>query len=151
MKRWIVLLTIVVLLIAGLAGSYLYFKQTPDVVQKEPDVAVSVSELISAFQEDAAVAREKYIDKIVEVTGTVKSISTDGTVVLGESGTASDVVAGLDRRYRADIEKVTVGKMAVVQGVCSGYTTGGTADPADMLAALGTTVQLRSAGIKSVK
>jgi hypothetical protein len=114
-------------------------------------VSVNAKELIAAFQEDTAAAKEKYIDKVVEVTGTVKSISPEGTIIIGQIGSASDVVAGLDRRHLNDVEKVKVGSMAVIQGICSGYNTGGNADPADMLSDLGTTVQLRSAGIKSVQ
>lgn len=141
----------VVIVLAGLAGAYFYFQQTPDVVQSNPDVSVGAKELIAAFQEDTAIAKEKFVDKVVEVTGTVKSIHPEGTIMLGEVGSASDVVAGLDRRHLDDVEKVKVGSVARIQGICSGYTTGGTADPADMLSDLGTTVQLRSAGVKFVQ
>jgi uncharacterized protein (UPF0333 family) len=151
MKRRILLLVLVVIVIAGLAGASFYFKQTPDVVQQTPDVAVSAKELLAAFQQDSAAAKEKYIDRVVEVTGNVKSIDSSGTIVLGETGTASDVVAGLDRRHLGDHATLKQGAVAVIQGVCSGFTIGGSADPADMLASLGTTVQLRSAGVKSNK
>jgi uncharacterized protein (UPF0333 family) len=151
MKRRILLIALVVIVVAGLAGAYFYFKQTPDVVQQTPDVAVSASELVAAFQQDSAAAKEKYLDKVVEVTGNVKNIDPSGTIVLGEKGTASDVVAGLDRRHLNDHANLKEGAVAVIQGVCSGFTLGGAADPADMLASLGTTVQLRSAGVKSTK
>jgi uncharacterized protein (UPF0333 family) len=150
-KRRVLLITLVVIVLAGLAGAYFYFKQTPDVVQGKPDASVSAKELIAAFQQDASAAKERYLDKVVEVTGTVKHIDPSGTVVLGEEGMASDIVAGLDRRHLNDHEKLKKGSVAVIQGICSGYTIGGSADPADMLASLGTTVQLRSAGVKSVK
>jgi hypothetical protein len=48
-----------------------------------------------------------------------------------------------------DHQKVQVGKVATLQGICSGYSTGGSSDPDDLLASLGTTIQLRSAGVKS--
>jgi hypothetical protein len=151
MKRRILLIVIAVAVVAGLAGAYFYFKQTPDVVQAKPDASVSALELIAAFQQDSAAAKEMYLDKVIEVTGNVKSIDSTGTVVLGEAGLASDVVAGLDRRHLEDHLQLKEGSVAVIQGVCSGFTIGGSADPADMLASLGTTVQLRSAGIKSIK
>jgi hypothetical protein len=148
MKRSVVLFIVAIVVIAGLIGAYLYFKQTPDVVQKEPDVAINAKELIAAFEQDTAAAHKKYIDKIVAVTGRVKSIDTAGAVVLGEDGTASEVVVGLDRRHLNDHRKLKVGATTVLQGVCSGYSASGS-DPDDMLASLGTTVQLRSAGVKS--
>lgn len=150
MKRKIIFLVIGVIAIAGLVGAYFYFKQTPDVVQSKPDVVVNAKELIAAFEQDTVAAHKKYIDKIVEVTGTVKSIDTSGAVVLGEEGTASEVVVGLDRRHLNDHRQLQVGVTTVLQGICSGYSTSG-GDPNDLLASLGTTVQLRSAGVKSVK
>ncbi len=151
MRRRILLIVTVVFVLAALTGAYFYFRQTPDVVQGKPDVSVSAGELINAFQQDSFAAKEKYLDKVVEVTGKVKSIDPSGTVVLGEVGTASDVVAGLDRRHLNDHVKLKEGNVAVIQGICNGFTIGGSADPADMLASLGTTVQLRSAGVKSMK
>lgn len=150
-KRRILLIITVLLVLAGLASTYFYLEQTPDVVQRRADEYVNAKELIDAFQQDASAAKEKYLEKVVEVTGTVKSIDPSGTVVLGEEGAASDVVAGLDRRHLNDHDKLKEGSVVVIQGICSGFTIGGSADPADMLASLGTTVQLRSAGVKSVK
>jgi hypothetical protein len=148
MKRKIILIVIAVIAIAGLIGAYLYFKQTPDVVQKAPDVTINARELIAAFEQDTAAAHKAYIDKVVQVTGTVKSIDTSGAVILGEEGAASEVVIGLDRRHMDDHKHLKVGRKAVLQGICSGYSASG-GDPDDLLASLGTTVQLRSAGVKS--
>ncbi|MDQ3279734.1 MAG: OB-fold putative lipoprotein [Bacteroidota bacterium] len=149
MKRKIILIGLAVALIAGAIGAYLYFKPTPDIVQGQPDVAVKAGELIAAFEKDSAAARSLYIDKIVAVTGTVKSIDTSGAVILGEEGSPSEVVVGLDRRHMQDHQQLKKGEVATVQGICSGYSTGGGSDPDDLLASLGTTVQLRSAGVKS--
>lgn len=149
MKRTIILSIIVLVLVAGLAGAYFYFKPTPDIVQDRADVAVQAKDLIAAFEKDTAAARQTYIDKVVEVTGRIKSIDTSGAVVLGEEGSASEVVVGLDRRHLKDYERLTLGTVAVMQGVCSGYNKSGGSDPTDLLASLGMTVQLRSAGVKS--
>ena len=151
MKRRVLVIVIGLIVVAGVIGTYLYFKPTPDVVQGNPDVSVSAKELLTAFQQDSTAAKEKYLDKVVEVTGRVKSIDPSGTIVLGEAGAASDVVAGLDRRHLEDHAYVEEGAETVIQGVCSGFSIGGSADPADMLASLGTTVHLRSAGVKSKK
>lgn len=107
---------------------------------------ITATELIAAFDRDTASARRTYVDKIVEVTGNVKRIDTTGAVVLGEEGSASEVTVGLDRRHLNDHEKLKVGSTAVLQGICSGYDKG---SGDDLLASLGTTVQLRSAGVKN--
>lgn len=148
MKRKIILVAIAFILLAGTVAAYLYFKPTPDSVQANPDVSVTAKELIAAFEKDTAAASRLYLDKIVAVTGTVQNVDTTGSVVLGEEGSLSVVSIGLDRRYLNDHQQLTVGQVATLQGVCSGYATSGSNDPDDLLAGLGTTVQLRSAGVK---
>jgi hypothetical protein len=126
----------------------LYKQQTPDVVNKKPDVVISAAGLLNAFNQDTAGARKQYVDKIVEVTGNVKRVDTTGSVVLGEEGSASEVTVGLDRRHMKDYKKLKPGSVATLQGVCSGYDK---ASGDDLLASLGTTVELRSAGVKEKK
>jgi hypothetical protein len=147
MKKKILLGVLAVVIIAVAIGYRMYSKQTPDIVQDEPAASLLATELIAAFEKDSARARQQYIDKVIEVKGNIKSVDTSGAVVMGEADATSEVVIGLDRRYLQDVHQLTVGSTAVLQGVCSGYSIAG-ADPDDLLASLGTTIQLRSAGIK---
>ena len=147
-KRTIIILALVAIAIAALVVFRLYDERTPDIVNRKADVSTDVTTLLAAFALDTASARRQYIDKIIEIRGNVKSIDTSGAVILGVEGEPSEVVVGFDRRHMKDFQKLQVGKMAVLQGVCSGYTAGG-GDPDDMLASLGTTVQFRSAGVKN--
>ena len=146
MKRIVLVIVILVIAIGSWYAYTIYQEKTPDVVGKEPEVVTTAKELLEAFDKDTADARQKYIDKIVEVSGTVKRIDTTGSVVLGEEGTASEVTIGLDRRHIGDYKKIKEGAMAKFQGVCSGYDKG---NSDDLLASLGTTVELRSAGVKA--
>lgn len=148
MKRTILVIVILIIAVGGWYAYKMYQQKTPDVVNKKPDVVVSAKELLEAFDKDTAAARKQYVDKIIEVTGNVKRIDTTGSVVLGEEGSASEVTVGLDRRHIKDHEKLKVGTVAVLQGVCSGYDKG---SGDDLLASLGTTVELRSAGVKGKK
>ena len=149
MKRKILVTVLGLVVVAGLLGVYFYTKKTPDIVQDKPDAAVTVKALLAAFDRDTASARQQYIDKVVEVTGLVKRIDTTGAVVLGEEASPSEVVVGLDRRHMKDYESLKVGSTAVMQGICSAYSKSGSADPTDLLASLGATVQFRSGGVKS--
>jgi len=146
MKRIVIVMVVLLLIVGGWYAYTVYQEKTPDVVGKEPEVVTTSKELLEAFDKDTADARKKYIDKIVEVSGTVKRIDTTGSVVLGEEGTASEVTIGLDRRHIEDYKKIKQGAMAKFQGVCSGYDKG---NSDDLLASLGTTVELRSAGVKA--
>ena len=144
-RRTVVIIILLVLAAGGIVGYRMYKEQTPDIVNRQPDRSVTASELIAAFDSDTASASKTYMDKIVEVTGTVRSIDTSGTIVLGEPGTEASVSCGIDRRHMKDFAMVKTGSRAVLQGVCAGYEK---ASGDDLLASLGTTVQLRSAGVK---
>lgn len=146
MKKKILIGVLVVVAVAAFIGYRKFSEQTPDIVNRKPDKSVTVQELVAAFDRDTASASEEYLDKIVEVKGLVKDIDTTGSVVLGENGKESSVVCGLDRRHMKDYEKIKLGEMATIQGVLSGYEK---ASGDDLLASLGTTVQLRSSGVKN--
>lgn len=145
MKRTIIIIILAVIIIGGAIAYKMFREETPDVVNQKPDVSMDATALLAAFDKDTTSAIKNYLNKILEVKGNVKSIDTSGAIILGEEGTASEVVVGLDRRHMKDHEKLKVGSVAILQGVCSGYSKGG---GDDLLASLGTTVELRSAGVK---
>jgi uncharacterized protein (UPF0333 family) len=152
MKKVILIAVILIISVGGWYAYKMYQEKTPDVVNEKPDVVVTAKEFLNAFTNDTAAARKQYVDKIVEVTGNVKRIDTTGSIVLGEEGSASEITVGLDRRHLSDYEKLKVGSVAVVQGICTGSTNeSNNSDPTNLLAALGTTVELRSAGVKEKK
>lgn len=152
MKRIIIVAVVLIIAAAALYGYKMYQQTTPDVVNKTPDISVSAKDLLDEFTRDTAAARKQYVDKILEVTGNVKKIDTTGSIVLGEEGSTSEVTVGFDRRHMKDFEKLKSGSVAIVQGICSGSTgSSASSDPTDLLASLGTTVELRSAGVKEKK
>lgn len=118
-----------------------------DAVRQKPDVATTVTDLLAAFEKDTANAAKTYVDKIVELKGLVKSVDTTGAVIMGEEGNPSEVVVGFDNRHTDDLKKIRAGTIIMLQGVCSGYEMS-SADPDDLLSGLGTTIHLRSAGLK---
>lgn len=146
MKRIIVVAIVVIIAIAGLYGYKMYQQKTPDIVNKKPDVVVSAKDLLDAFSKDTAAARKQFVDKIIEVTGNVKSADTSA-IVLGEESSQSSVVCGVDRRHIEDYKKIKIGSSAIVQGTFAGYEKG-----EEMLGvSLGTTVHLNYAGVKEKK
>jgi len=152
MKKIILVVVVLIIAVGGWYAYKMYQQKTPDVVDQKADITTTATDLLADFSKDTAAARKQYVDKIIEVTGNVKQIDTTGSIVLGEEGSASEVTVGLDRRHSKDYQKLRVGGVAVVQGVCTGSTNdGGNADPTDLLASLGTTVELRSAGVKEKK
>jgi hypothetical protein len=140
---------LVILMVVAAAGWYVYRmiqEKTPDEVNTTPDLSITATELIAAFDKDTASAGAAYLNKLIAVSGTVKTADTSA-LVLGEPGTESSVVCGLDRRHKDDYKNVKPGSVITVQGRCIGYEKG-----EEMLGvSLGTTVQLRSSGVKEKK
>ena len=144
MKRKILFAAVILIVVAAIIIYRMYSQQTEDIVDQTADARITAKELIAAFEKDTAAARIQYVDKIIEVTGTVKKVDTSGSVVLGIEGTESGVVFGLDRRHMDDYKKISPGKQATLQGKCTGFTM------EEMMGInLGTTVTLNFAGVKN--
>ena len=148
MKRIILVAFILIIAIGAWYAYRTYQEKTPDVVNKKADVVITANKLLDAFNRDTSAAIKRFVDKIIEVTGRVKRIDTTGAVVLGEDDSMSEVILGLERRHIEDYKKLKEGSVAVMQGICSGFKKAG---GDDLLASLGTTVELRSAGVKDKK
>jgi hypothetical protein len=149
MKRSVTVILIILLLtaIGVFVGYRMYTNRVPNYADETPDVTITTSELADAFNKDTANAGKRFMDKIVRVTGIVKSMDSSA-VVLGEEGNPSDVVVGLDDRNVKGINYIKAGDTAILQGKFSGYSK---ASGDDLLASLGATIKIDYAGIKDKK
>jgi hypothetical protein len=140
-----ILLTVLVLIaIAGFIGYRMYTNKVPNYADQTPDITVTSTELTEAFNKDTANASKRFMDKVVRVSGMVKSLDSSA-VVLGDQGSPSDIVVGLDDRNVKALEHIRVGDSAILQGKFSGYSK---ASGDDLLASLGATIKIDYAGLK---
>jgi hypothetical protein len=131
--------------VGGLIGYKMFNEKTPDIVSVKPNITIDAASLLALFNADTVSASKQCLDKIIEVTGQVKSIDTSGAVILGAADDESSVVCGLDRRHLKDYENVQAGSVTTIQGRCTGYDVG-----EEILGvSLGTTVHLAFAGLKN--
>ena len=149
MRRKILTGVLILIVVAGSVGYYLYSKKVQNYAEGEPDINITAKELVEAFDKDTASAVKRFMEKKIRVTGTVKSLDSSA-VVLSEEGVPSSVVIGLDERNKKSISQLKVGEAATLQGKFSGYDKS-SGDPEDMLASLGTTVNIDYAGVISKK
>ena len=143
MKRNIIIIVLLIIAVAGWYAYRLYEERTPDVVNKKPDVTITATDLLAAFDKDTANAAKRFTNKILAVTGLV--ISADSSaIILGEPNAQSSVVCGVDSRHRNDFKKIKIGSVTTVQGNYVGF------EKEEMLdVSLGTTVHLSFAGVKN--
>lgn len=121
MKRiFIPLLALV--LIGGAIGFYLYNKPVESLDHKKPDVVTTADEILADYESDEQAANAKYLGKVVEVSGKVSEVSTEGEknkVIFETSNPISLVITELDEGN--SVEGIEPGEHATVKGMCSGY------------------------------
>lgn len=120
----VTLFAVFFLALAGVgAGIYLFNMQHKDLLKVKPDFVITSYDLQKAFEENEAFANEKFVNKIIEVTGNIESVKTgdDGikSVALKTGSELSSVICTIS--FQTDIVKLTVGDELTIRGECSGF------------------------------
>ena len=109
-------------LIAGAVGFYMYNKPVENLNNKKAEVTVTAEALLADYESNEQSANEKYLGKVVEVSGKVAEITTGegkNKIHLETSNPISVIIAELDEGNT--IEGLAVGEQGTVKGMCSGY------------------------------
>lgn len=122
MKR-IIIFAILIIAAVGWYVYHEYNRTNEDLKDRRADFTLSAPELIAGFEKDTAAANRKYVDKVLAVSGAVKSIDRDGNPVvisLGETGQMSSVQCSMDSTHANDYRQVKEGDAVVLKGICTG-------------------------------
>lgn len=120
MKK-IFLFLVVALCISGFYGIYLFNKKPTDTRKQQADFKISATDLVKEFSTNEETASEKYVDKILIVTGQLKEVNaTTSTLFLD----GSDPVIAITCSFYADennqLNKIKPGDAIQVKGKCTG-------------------------------
>jgi len=113
-----------VALLAGAAsGVYLYTLKPKDLEKVKPDYVMTSAELQRSFEEDEVAATAKYVNKIIEVSGDVSSVTSGENNSLNislktDSDLSSVICTFPESGY---LGKSDIGTQLSVRGECSGY------------------------------
>lgn len=123
MKRLLGIGLLLALLGLGV-GYFMYNKPHQNMDKAKVDVALEASELFTAFETNEAEANEKYLDKIIKVSGTVKEVSTDDkgniSVTLESGSEMFGVVCQMDDLTKHAKTNFEPGEQVTFKGVCTG-------------------------------
>jgi hypothetical protein len=126
MKPYIKIALFVVLFIAVsaiLAALIMYNKKHPDTAKAKPDFVVTAASLQKEFEDNETSASARYINKILEVSGTIATIaqadSSNLNISLKTGNDMSSVICTLHER--ADNLKFIPGDEITLRGECSGF------------------------------
>jgi hypothetical protein len=125
-KRKGILLVLFLLIVVGGWFAYKEYSRTnSDLANVKADLKVTAGVLIRDYEKEDSLANEKYLGKVLEVTGTVKEVTKDEsgfyTIALGEQGNPSSVRCSMDSSHRADAANVSAGSSATIRGACTGF------------------------------
>ena len=124
MKKKLLILGAVFIIGAVSIGLMQYYKPHPDILKAKADYQLSAKALYDAFDLDEETANSRYLDKIIEVSGTVKSSSTDENGILSftlNSGNElSGVICQMDHLTQHENLEFMPGSKVSLKGICTG-------------------------------
>lgn len=124
MKKYLIPAALLLLIIAGVFAYRMYNK--PHAVISEQDTAfqLEASTLLEDYTTDEASADAKYLNQVLEVSGTIHEISNknEGTSLLLDAGSELGfVICELDAHAPQDITRYQAGQSVTLKGICTGY------------------------------
>jgi hypothetical protein len=119
-KFRLLVIIIGVLVVAGVAIGWMMWNKPRRNVEDEKGLAITAVQLVKEYQENEAAANTKYLDKAIQVTGTVTEVKNnqDGkvTVTLG----SDDAFTGVFCTLKESTTNISNGGAVTIKGICSG-------------------------------
>ncbi len=114
---WLIALACLLLAVGALC--YVMYMPHRDITREKPIVVTAV-ELTDAYQKDEPAANEKYLNRALQVSGTVNDVETnnDGKSVITLAGATP--LSGVRCTLQKNIT-VETGKTVILKGRCTGY------------------------------
>jgi len=122
-KKFLLLfVSVIAVIVAGFM--YYSYNRTGVNIEKAEAEKVTASALYQAFSQDTAAAKTRYVDKILEVSGTATRSTTNQqgqTVVLMETGFGG---AAINCTLEEKLDPITQGQLITLKGICNGLGDG---------------------------
>lgn len=112
------------LLLVGLGvGYYMWNKPHANIQKTKVDIAMSAADLFDAFEKDENAANGQFLDKVVSITGTIRSVELDQEVkkvVLDSNDEMFGIICELDGLSTPKRLDFKVGEKVNFKGKCTG-------------------------------
>ncbi len=118
--------TLALVVIGASTGLYLWNKPHQDLSAAPADFVVAPADIFQAYVEDEATANQTYLNKVVEMTGTIvdKMNNDNGSqiVVLEVPGEIFGINCAFEPDDIETLATLTVGQSMTLRGYVTGYT-----------------------------
>jgi hypothetical protein len=125
-KILITFLIIIAIVALIFVGGYLYIRYMPDksITKQAVDFSLSASNLSKEYENNPTDSDRKFIDRIIEVTGTICEISTDQNnsvvFILRDNESSAGVLCTLNEKAIKKVKHYKIGDTVTLKGTCSG-------------------------------
>ena len=126
-KTWRIIIAVALLMLVS-GGLYAYkefTRKVKDLTHVKAGVSLDAGQLVSAFETNESDGNAKYLDKIIAVTGKVKTVEKNGhghfTVILGDENSMSSVRCSMDSVHQQDVASLASGTIVTMKGACTGF------------------------------
>jgi hypothetical protein len=123
MRRKYFLLAGIIVIAIALWIFHLFTQRRPSLDDMKADISIESVDLYNQYQQNEATANTKYLDKIIEVKGTVTDIQqTDSTLGIELNGAdAGGINCGMADNMHGKELLFKKGDTLTVKGKCSGF------------------------------
>lgn len=121
MKKILILIIIIVPLVGGFLGLYLFNKKVAGLENVKADYTIAATNLYDAFETQEQEAIVKYLDKILLVEGRVEKLQVGkeySSIILKADNA---LAGGINCSFNHEIKGVSKGEMISIKGKCQGY------------------------------
>ena len=116
----LVFAVLLVLVIIGALSAYLMWNKPRRDIAAEQGITVTAARLVQEYQANEAAANTTYLNKAVEVTGTVNEVGQNQegktTILLASDDAFTSVFCTM----KDNVENITIGNTITVKGKCNG-------------------------------
>lgn len=125
MNKKKILVSILLLAIIGTFIAYkVYNKPHVNVAKSSADITITANKILNEFSSDETSANTKYLEKIIEVSGTVSDVKIEkekGIITLKTNDDFGSVLCHLSEESTKLMSTIKVGQNIKLKGICTGF------------------------------
>lgn len=115
---------LILVAIGGAFGYYMYHKPHQNMDSATAEIQLSATQLFTDYENDEAGANGKYLDKIMEVSGKIKEVTTDEngmmSLTLASGSQMFGVICQMDNLTTHNRTEFKEGEEVKLKGICTG-------------------------------
>jgi hypothetical protein len=127
MRKILITFLIIIAIVALIfIGGYLYIRYMPDksITKQAVNFSLTAYNLAEEYENNPSASDRKFIDRLIEVKGTISEISTDQNnsvvFILHDNGSSTGVLCTLNEKETKKVKRYKIGDTITLKGICSG-------------------------------